>query len=367
MFAKQTQLAGSLVVVIVLGGSAALAQAEPDPPVPGHDETSPQPPAVVASPTAHQPTGTFTVGGGISTDDKFVARVSLEQAHLFRTNNLVALDTLVSSRRQLFELRFAHPDLFGSDVSFAATMYNDRRVLPGFTRSAAGFAGALSRPVAEHVNAFIGYRLEGITVEDIHNEHRNGSGTSAPHELLLSSLRAGLAYTTLDTPLMPRSGTSAGVSLEVADPRLGSDIQVTRFHSWLHTHQPFGPFTLHLGTTFAAVGSRDPHGVPMSERLFFDGSSVIRGYAPGSLGPRTGGSFELTGRAELELPLVRRLGLSTDAFVDAGAIVDKHGNGQLGHSAGFGVIWRSPIGALRFDVAYPLEGGPPRFVFGIGL
>ena len=33
---------------------------------------------------------------------------------------------------------------------------------------------------------------------------------------------------------------------------------------------------------------------------------------------------------------------------------------------GFGLIWRSPIGPLRFDWAKPIDGGPTRFIFGIG-
>ena len=43
-------------------------------------------------------------------------------------------------------------------------------------------------------------------------------------------------------------------------------------------------------------------------------------------------------------------------------------NEVLQHSAGFGVIWRSPIGPLRFDVAYPLDGADrkPQFLFSLG-
>ena len=37
----------------------------------------------------------------------------------------------------------------------------------------------------------------------------------------------------------------------------------------------------------------------------------------------------------------------------------------LGRSYGFGMVWRSPIGLLRADYAFPLVG-PPRFVFGAG-
>src|SRR5262249_1334177 len=114
-----------------------------------------------------------------------------------------------------------------------------------------------------------------------------------------------------------------------------------------------------------------PFGVPMSERLFLDGSSDLRGYAPGSIGPidalgrPIGGNFAAFGHAELEVPLVRSIGLAATTFYDVGGIFDKTGGGQIGSSAGFGILWRSPIGPLAFDWAYPLEG-KGRFVFGIG-
>ncbi|MEO7091969.1 MAG: BamA/TamA family outer membrane protein, partial [Polyangiales bacterium] len=163
-------------------------------------------------------------------------------------------------------------------------------------------------------------------------------------------------------------------SIEVADPRWGSEIRLTRFNGWGSLHQAVGPFTVHVGGSVSTVSSRDAAGVPLSERLHLDGSSVIRGFAPGSIGPRDaatglslGGNFEYTARGELEAPLVRSIGLSAVGFVDHGGIYDLGGTGSNGTSVGFGLIWRSPIGPLRFDWAFPIAGdSSPHFVFGVG-
>src|SRR5262249_7386267 len=104
--------------------------------------------------------------------------------------------------------------------------------------------------------------------------------------------------------------------------------------------------------------------VPMSERLYLDGSSDIRGYAPGGI-LGSGGAYEALGRASIEAPIVRSLGLSIEGFGDVGAMWNEARDGQLGASFGFGLIWRSPLGPLRFDWAFPVVG-PPRFVFGAG-
>jgi outer membrane protein insertion porin family len=103
----------------------------------------------------------------------------------------------------------------------------------------------------------------------------------------------------------------------------------------------------------------------MSERLFLDGSSQLRGYAPGALAP-AGANFEAFGRAEVEAPLWPRAGLSAVAFYDVGGMAYTHGIGVVGQSVGFGLLWRSPIGPLCFDWAVPLDGGRPAFLINVG-
>jgi translocation and assembly module TamA len=111
--------------------------------------------------------------------------------------------------------------------------------------------------------------------------------------------------------------------------------------------------------------------VPRTERLFLDPREV-RGFMPGELGPLdgwgmpAGGTMKVTGRAELELPLIRKAGISAVGFLDAGGVLER-GLGASGMSYGVGFVWRSPIGPLRFDWAWRPDGGPPVFGFGIGL
>nr|MBA3821855.1 BamA/TamA family outer membrane protein [Deltaproteobacteria bacterium] len=57
--------------------------------------------------------------------------------------------------------------------------------------------------------------------------------------------------------------------------------------------------------------------------------------------------------------------ISAAAFVDVGGIYEP-GEGRTGASAGVSLIWRSPIGPLRFDWAMPIDGGRPIFSFGLG-
>jgi outer membrane protein assembly factor BamA len=186
---------------------------------------------------------------------------------------------------------------------------------------------------------------------------------------MLSAVRAGVVYDTLDRPDAPLRGTQVGSAIEVADRWLGSDLQFIKTDAWIQHHQPIGPLTLHASASFSTIGA--PGGPPRSERLFLTSASEIRGYQPetfgpvGALGTPIGGEAKLLARAELEVPLVRRIGLSAIGFADAGGLYGG-GQGQTGLSVGFGLLWRSPIGALRFSWALPVDGAHPAFVFGIG-
>lgn len=391
MIAKPTL--ASAVIVTVLAGPAALALADPGPGGDTIDDPAPTavepdlvptptetpdpydpPPVPPPVPAKHeQPTGRFTIGAGYSTDDKFVATAEIAQDNLFGTGLQLSMAALLSARRQLFLNRFVDPHLLGSDFAVTTDIYADQRELPGFTRKAAGGSVTVAHPLTEHLRGFVGYRLEHVEV-GLHGDDAAAARAidpSTPGRVplgggILSSVRAGLAYSNLDSVAWPRHGTSAGIVVEHADRRLGSDLELDRASAYLAHHEPLGPFTLHLGFSADAVTSAEPFGVPRSERLFLDGSSDIRGYAPGALGPATGGNLRFAGRGELEVPLWSSIGLSAAGFVDVGGVYDRSGDGGMGHAFGFGLRWHSPIGTLNFDWAFPADGGKPVFLFSLG-
>ena len=399
MFAKQTIWSASLVA---LCGAAAIARAEDDPSAQPDDEVrppsavEPSPPPRPAKPAGPvetldpeprqlphdpppgpiaKPSGRFAIGAGFSSDDGFLASATLVQPDLFRTGSLLMMHAQVSARRQLFLTRFADPDVLDSPLGLSFDLYSDRRTLPGFIREGTGAALTASYRTG-HIKWFLGYRLEHVEVES--------TAMSAARSLdplppltggLISSVRAGMVYDTTDGSAAPLRGTELGTSLEIADRRLGSDLQFTKADSWLRHHQPIGPLTLHLAGSYSAIWQPIPGGgfasAPRSERLFLMSSHEIRGYRPDSFGPvdalgtPVGGDAKILGSVELEVPLVRRLGLSAFGFADAGGLLAE-GQSQLGLSAGFGLLWRSPIGPLKFSWALPVDGKDPVFVFGIG-
>ena len=378
MTATQTRRSASLVALSLGVLSSVPAFAEPDDaePVPRAGEVrdeepsderdgaeQPRTPSATA-PRPRRPTGRFQIGAGFSSDESFIAQATIAQDDLFRTGHRLSLTAQISAKRQLFLLGYDVP--VGGGLELRTQLYAKDQLLLGFRRKATGGTASLVAPLGENLHGFVGFRLEEVLAEPTDDVIARTVGVPDRDAITIASLRAGIAYSTLDDPLLPTKGRTFGASIELADPRWGSDVTLAKAQVWSGFHQPLGPAILHLSATGTAISSRDPTGVPFSERLFLDNSALVRGYAPGSLGPTSGGTLMYTARAELEVPLIRSAGISAVTFLDGGGIFDRSGAGSAGVSYGFGLLWHSPIGPLRFDWGIPLDGGPTRFIFGIG-
>ena len=121
---------------------------------------------------------------------------------------------------------------------------------------------------------------------------------------------------------------------------------------------------------------------------FQNSSNLVRGFETGGFGPRDltceqpgsqqascdplGGSLYWAATAELQTPLYflpKEIGIKLAGFVDAGSLWDYKGptsyqgitmdlgdsnkGAPIRASAGFGLLWDSPLGPIRFDFAFP--------------
>lgn len=313
MFAKQTMASASFVVVIA-GVLVESAHADPEDP----------------------PSGTFQVGAGYSSIEGFVAAARIEQPNLFGSGHYLALDTRISGLRQDMTLRYSTPDL-GDGLSLSTELFTRDYRLPAFERKGVGGALVLQQRLSPNLRVFGGVKLERV---------------SEPIDATLVTATGGMIYQTDRSVL--------GISYETSARRWGSDYNFDKVHLWGRRSIPTGPLTLHVGAQFTKLMGD----VPISERLFLDGVTDLRGYQPGALAS-FGATEKFSGRMELEAPVWRRAGISVIGFTDVGYMGDRKW-GATGLSTGFGIRWRSPIGVLRFDWAVPADGGETRFMFGFG-
>jgi outer membrane protein insertion porin family len=356
MTAKQTTSA-SLVALLSVSVSPALAEDGTETDVQPPGEVQPRPIELMPK---RAPTGTFSVGAGYSTDEGFIGLAEIAQPRLFGTDKGLLMRALISRRRWESLVRYEDPTLFDA-LTLRADVYNRHKLYEGFKREASGGELTLGRRVAPNLDVFVGYKLEHVKSEHgVYQLFRGATPETWTTDGVISALKLGVNYSTIvpgdDYPLR---GTTFGTTIERADRRLGSDLDYVRADSWFGHHAPIGPFTLHLSGRVSAITD-----VPISERLHFDGSADVRGYLPGAIMPE-GANVMWTARTELETPSVANLSLA--GFFDAGGMYTKE-TGELLGSVGVGLIWRSPIGPLRFDWAVPLSGDhrAVTFIFGVG-
>ncbi len=131
---------------------------------------------------------------------------------------------------------------------------------------------------------------------------------------------------------------------------------------------------------------------------FQGGPNMVRGFAPAGFGPRDvtqwaqlcptatigacgtndalGGSLYWAATVEFQTPMFfapKDFGMKIALFADAGQLLNyvgptswaqtgetltSTGNGNIRSSVGVGLIWDSPFGPLRFDLAYALTKEP---------
>ena len=365
---------------------------------------------------AERPTGTFQIGAGFSSVENFIAQAQISQNNLFGRGQTLALQAQLSSLRQLFLLRFIEPYFFDTKWTFAFDLFNQSRVFGSFSRNASG--GNLTwgypiewRPEAD-TRAFLTYKLEDVSVSTGQRGFSNLGSIREPIEAqsvanlfrggVTSSLRASLQYDSRNNRLFTTEGWHHNVFVEVADKFTGSQNIFVRYGGFSRYFRPLvGPFVLKLNAETGVTVSRDPLGVPITERYLIGGIFDVRGFRPRSLGPilrvsqpgdvgqplgrlPLGGNLQIIWNSEIEFPLFERVGISGVVFFDAGNaynLEERYCSGSaessdispkfdpcfrfpdsitlgLRQSVGFGFRWFSPIGPLRFEWGIPLDRQP---------
>jgi len=162
--------------------------------------------------------------------------------------------------------------------------------------------------------------------------------------------------------LAPRRGYVFDVGLRLASDAVVSDTDLAQAFSsitWLLPQGEKGRFKLRGEA--GALAARDFNALPPDMRFFAGGDRSIRGFDYQEIGETNadgvviGGKYLAVASAEYEYYFTEDWGAA--AFADAGdAFTDQF---NLNASVGVGVRWRSPLGPIRVDFAFPVEHALP--------
>ncbi|MEW6584319.1 MAG: outer membrane protein assembly factor BamA [Nitrospirota bacterium] len=328
-----------------------------------------------------RPTGFFSIGGGYSSVERFIAMIELTQGNLFGRGQYVKIGAQLGGRTTYYDITFREPWLFDKPISLSANIYKSQRDYIEYDKDATGFGLTLGKRFTEYWSGSVSYNFEDAKVTNISDDassiikDQEGKRTT-------SSITPTVVRDSRDNYLDPSRGSRN--SLYVTYAGIGGSNNFVKGEVDSAWYLPLGPTSFMLRGRFGyatGVGGKE---LPLYERFYVGGIYTVRGLSFGEAGPRDaetndeiGGLTQLIFNAEFIFPLVSDIRLKGVVFSDAGNSYDTGSHdiisdkfGELRYTAGAGVRWISPIGPVRIEWGYNLDRRPgessSKFEFAFG-
>ena len=338
-----------------------------------------------------QPTGELSFGAGYSTSEGVIGDISITERNLMGKGQYVRLGFSGSLERAQVDFSFTEPhfldrnlaagfDLFHKEVDFTNVSSYRERNTGGDLRM--GF------PIAYNTQLGLRYRFEREEIYDVASNAslavKDAEGVSN-----VSSVGYTIAYDTRNLPQSPTSGAFVAFSQDLAG--VGGDVNYFRSVVDGRGYYPLtNKITLVGRAQGGFINGWGGQDVRLTD-LFFKGGETIRGFQRAGYGPRDacedpstgkrvkdctrdplGGQtfWATTAEARFPIPFVPdSIGMQGAVFVDAGSLFDPSGLAQTAvrkegsfifdaadvrMSTGVSLIWQSPLGPLRADLAQAL-------------
>ncbi|WP_132257319.1 outer membrane protein assembly factor BamA [Methylobacterium segetis] len=360
-----------------------------------------------------QPTGSFSVAGGFSTQDGIIGEVSISESNVLGRGQYVRVAGTGGQYTRGFDFSFTEPYFLGYRLAAgfdAFYKYSDLTRYSRYETTVYGGQLRLGLPITEEFGVTLRYSLYNTELaipnsikrpyNDCSNPIPGFTQTYAPGTILngqnvgglavygfnnvsntncalngeasialkgstgntLTSL-AGLtlAYSTLDNVGAPRNGVYAELKPDVAG--LGGDSKFFRVTGEARYYKEIWEdvvgFVRFQGGHISAL---DGNPLRITDQ-FFLGPSLVRGFAPNGIGPRDvgisdsrsnaiGGSTYVGGTLEVQFPIwgvPRDLGIKGAVFADAGTLFGYHGRRTFNVNGDAFINGIAPGGACNYN------------------
>ena len=179
------------------------------------------------------------------------------------------------------------------------------------------------------------------------------------------NLNLNWSESTLNDYMYPTDGRNNDLDFTIALPV--ADYKYYKFNAGHSSYTPLSDnITLKLTGNLGIASGYGSKELPFYKRYFAGGTGSIRGFGKKSLGPEyinntaKGGELSILGSANLITPATffgDSKNMRMSAFLDAGNIFEKSSSfkfDELRMSAGVGIAYLSPIGAIGFNWTTPI-------------
>jgi outer membrane protein insertion porin family len=343
---------------------------------------------VIVVKVVEQPTGELSFGVGYSTSEGVIGDISVTERNLMGKGQYVRLGFSGSLERAQVDFSFTEPHFLDRNLAAGFDIFYkevDLTQEASFMERDAGGDLRLGFPIADNTNMGLRYKFEQETIFDV-TDNASLAIKQSEGTVNVSSVGYTIAYDTRDLPQSPSRGIFASFSQDLAG--VGGDVNYIRSGVDARGYYPITNKIILVGRVQGGVvegwGGQD---VRLTD-LYFKGGETIRGFDRAGIGPRDACESPTTGKrvkncsrdplggqifwattAEVRFPfpfLPDNLGMQGAVFVDAGSLFDPSGSAeqavadegsfifnsdQIRLSSGFSIIWQSPLGPLRADIA----------------
>ena len=338
-------------------------------------------------------TGKIAFSAGYSSTEKIIGSVELTERNLMGKGQFLRLNTSLSFKKQSVDFSFTEPYFMGMPLSAGIDLFarkTDNKDESSYESKQIGGALRTGFKLDEFSTMNFKYSLAYREVDGINVAKASPAIIAQEGSTVKSAVGATYTWDDLDDPNRPILGFRGQLESEVAG--LGGDTYYGRLeaHGWYFMPLYEESIVLKLEANAGHIEGFNGRDVPLQDR-FFMGSDTFRGFAQSGVGPRqtnnAGGNDSIGAEsyaiatAEVTFPvgLPEAWGIEGAAFTDVGTVFGTSeqtladGTGTcntpgapgvnctvfdttaLRASVGAGLIWQSPFGPLRFELAYPLK------------
>jgi len=326
-----------------------------------------------------KPSGNLLAGVGFSQSQGVIFNASVSQENFMGSGKRVSAAFNNSSVNTLYSFAYTNPYYTLDGISRGFSLFYretdaGKANVADFTTNVIGATVNYGIPVNEFdtIRVGLGYEATDLsTTPNTPNEYRSFLADNGS-QFDTIKLTTGWSHDTRNRLIFPDQGRFQNLTAEVGLP--GGDLQYYKLN---YRHQMLFPlsrdFTLMLN---GDVGYGDSYGdtteFPFFENFYGGGTRSVRGFKDNTLGPRVapggpsagdplGGNLRLIGNAEVFFPVPfykENKSVRLGSFFDIGnvyGINEDFDAGELRYSVGLSATWYSPLGALSFSLAQPLN------------
>jgi translocation and assembly module TamA len=298
-----------------------------------------------------------SIGGGVYYDSSLGpgVRAFWEHRNLFGEGESLHLEGRLGMDQRSALAEFLRPDFLIPDLTLRSQFVLDDQQTDAYdVRSATAFTG-LVRKFDPALTGGVGFEFQQAHVND----------DTGAEDYTILDMPIFLKRDDTDNLLDPTRGSRLGLTVTPYHSIDGTDLDFVGVRATASAYRRLTDSDRLVLAGYGNVGSMNGVSLgdlPRNLRLYAGGGGSVRGYGYQQAGPLDsqnnprGGLSSLETGLELRLKITDTIGVVT--FFEGGSVFDTRYpdlSEGLFWGTGAGVRYYTPIGPLRFDVAFPLE------------